>query len=82
MSKCHKQIQDIADYIDGELDSKLCKELEDHLNGCENCRLMVDSMKKTVMLCKDGTCEELPKSIEIKLNDAIKERWANKFGKK
>ena len=81
MSKCHKQIQAIADYIDGELDAKLCAELEEHLSGCENCRLMVDSMKQTVMLCKDGKCEELPESISSRLNEAIKKRWEKKFGK-
>ena len=82
MSDCQKHIQAIADYIDGELDAGLCKELEDHLKGCRNCRLMVDSLKQTVMLCKDGKCEELTESIGARLNDAIKKRWEQKFGKK
>jgi RNA polymerase sigma-70 factor (ECF subfamily) len=81
MSKCNEQIQEIADYIDGELDAKLCAELEEHLKGCENCRLMVDSLKQTVMLCKDGKCVELPESISSRLNEAIKKRWEKKFGK-
>jgi len=82
MSKCSKQIQHIADYIDGELDEGLCRELEEHLEGCRNCRLMVDSLRQTVILCSEGVREELPESISTKLNDAVKRRWEKKFGKK
>jgi anti-sigma factor RsiW len=81
MSECRKHIQDIADYIDGELDAKLCRELEAHLKDCSNCRLMVDTLKKTVILCKDGKKEELPESIRSKLTDAVRKRWEAKFGK-
>jgi anti-sigma factor RsiW len=81
MSECRKHIQDIADYIDGELDAKLCSELEAHLKDCANCRLMVDTLKKTVILCKDGQREELPESIREKLKDAVRKRWEMKFGK-
>ncbi|MBD3217766.1 MAG: hypothetical protein GF310_05765 [candidate division Zixibacteria bacterium] len=81
MRECNKHIQEIADYIDGELDAKLCDDIEDHLKGCKNCRLMVDTLKQTVILCKDGEKEELPESISSKLNEAIKKRWEKKFGK-
>jgi anti-sigma factor RsiW len=81
MRECNKHIQEIADYIDGELDAKLCDDIEDHLKDCKNCRLMVDTLKQTVILCKDGEKEELPESISSKLNEAIKKRWEKKFGK-
>ncbi len=81
MRECNKHIQEIADYIDGELDAKLCDDIEDHLKDCKNCRLMVDTLKQTVILCKDGKKEELPESISSKLNEAIKKRWEKKFGK-
>lgn len=80
MSKCDKRIQEIADYIDGELDSEVCEKLEKHLDECENCRLMVDSMKQTVQLCRDGHCEDLPEDIAEKLNESIRKRWEKKFG--
>jgi anti-sigma factor RsiW len=82
MSGCSKHIQDIADYLDGELDAKLCEDLENHLKDCKNCRLMVDSLKQTVILCRDGVREELPESISSRLNDVIRRRWEKKFGKK
>jgi len=79
---CSKYIQNIADYIDGEIDSVLCSQLEEHLKSCENCRIMVDTLKQTVYLCREGKKEKLPTEIENRLNDAIKKRWEKKFGKK
>jgi hypothetical protein len=42
---------------------------------------MVDTLRQTVILCKDGEREELPASLSSKLNEAIKRRWQKKFGK-
>jgi anti-sigma factor RsiW len=82
MKACSKYIQDIADYIDGEIDETLCAQLEEHLKTCNNCRIMVDTLKQTVVLCREGVKEELPPEIGSKLNDAIRKRWEKKFGKK
>jgi anti-sigma factor RsiW len=81
MNGCSKYIQNIADYIDGEIDQTLCAELEKHLEGCQNCRIMVDTLKQTVVLCREGKRESLPPEIESRLNDAIRKRWEKKFGK-
>lgn len=82
MKGCNKHIQQIADYIDGELDQTLCARLEEHLSECNNCRLMVDALKQTVVLCREGRRERLPKDIEIKLNAALRKKWEEKFGHK
>jgi len=82
MKHCKKYIQNIADYIDGEIDETLCADIEKHLKECNNCRLMVDTLRQTVVLCRDGKKEKLPPSIEDKLNNILKLRWQKKFGKK
>jgi len=81
VGKCDQYIQNISDYIDGELAESVCEDIEDHLKGCKNCRIMVDTMKQTVVLCREGKQEQLPKHIEDKLNSALKKRWEEKFGK-
>lgn len=81
MKACSKYIQEIADYIDGEIDTALCAQLEEHLKTCNNCRIMVDTLKQTVVLCREGKKEKLPPEIESKLNAALKKRWEKKFGK-
>lgn len=80
MSRCEDLIGNLSDYIDGELEPELCKELEEHLAGCRNCRLMVDTLKMTVTLCKDGTCVDLPENLQGKLDNKLAERWKKRFG--
>jgi predicted anti-sigma-YlaC factor YlaD len=49
---CRHLLGALSDYIDGELGSALCSEIEQHLQGCEDCRIVVDSLRKTVYLYK------------------------------
>lgn len=81
MKECNNYIQDICDYIDGEADESLCRELEKHLEGCENCRIMVDTLRQTVVLCRDGKRESLPDALQGKLNQTLKKKWEEKFNK-
>ena len=79
MKKCSDMIQDISGYVDGEIDESLCEEIEKHLSGCKNCRIMVDTLKQTFVLCRDGKKESLPESIQNKLNLVLKKKWDEKF---
>ena len=79
--KCPDYIQNLSDYIDGGVDPELCAEIESHIGKCENCRIMVDSLKQTVKLCRDGKEELLPATLDEKLSGLLKERWQKKFGK-
>ncbi len=47
---CRKLLGSISEYVDGELSEELCSALERHLEDCEDCRIVVDTMKKTVYL--------------------------------
>ena len=47
---CRDLLESLSDYVDGALESALCSELERHLEGCENCRIVVDSLRKTIYL--------------------------------
>jgi len=79
---CPEYISDLNDYLDGAIDSSLCAEIEAHIGKCDNCRIMVDTMKQTVKLCREGKPEELPEALTSKLNNLLKARWEQKFGKK
>ena len=79
--KCRDYISGLSDYLDGELDPQLCAEIEKHLGECENCRIMVDTLRQTVKLCREGREDKLPPSLEAKLNDVLRARWEKKFGK-
>jgi len=80
--KCSDFVGGLNEYIDGELEPELCEEIEKHLGECENCRIMVNTLKQTVSLCREGREEKLPEALEGKLNNLLKARWKKKFGKK
>lgn len=77
--KCQEYIQGLNDYLDGELSPELCEEIEKHVGQCENCRIMVDTLKQTVTLCREGKKEKLPRKLESKLKNILKEHWDKKF---
>ena len=47
---CKHLLGSLSEYIDGALGDEICAEIEKHLAGCENCRVVIDSLKKTVYL--------------------------------
>lgn len=47
---CRHLLDSLSPYVDGELGAELCAEIERHLSGCENCQIVVDSLRKTVYL--------------------------------
>ncbi len=47
---CRHLLGSLSDFLDGSLEADLCAEIERHLAECENCRIVVDSLKKTVYL--------------------------------
>lgn len=47
---CEELLGSLSAYIDGELAPALCQELEKHLEGCENCRVVLNTTKRTIEL--------------------------------
>jgi predicted anti-sigma-YlaC factor YlaD len=81
-NNCPEYVSELNDYLDGTLDEGLCAEIEKHLGECRNCRIMVDTLKQTVKLCRDGKPEALPSALQDRLNNVLKAHWDKKFGKK
>lgn len=79
--KCPDYIHSLNDYLDGDVSPELCAEIEKHIGECQNCRIMVDTLKQTVKLCREGREETLPAVLETKLNNLLKKRWDKKFRK-
>jgi len=65
---CHNLISTLSDYIDGELEPALCAELEQHLADCDNCRIVVNTLRKTIELYKETSePEAIPNDIRQRL---------------
>ncbi len=64
---CQELKAQLSDYIDGELDAGLCAELERHLAGCDNCRIVVDTLRKTILLYRDYGAASMPTGAHERL---------------
>jgi anti-sigma factor (TIGR02949 family) len=65
---CRQLLGSLSEYVDGELDDELCSVLEQHLEGCEDCRIVVDTLRKTVYLYHENTQDEaVPTEIRARL---------------
>lgn len=64
---CKSLLGSLSDYVDGTAQDELCRELERHLADCEDCRIVVDTLKKTVYLYHANTDTTLPVSVRERL---------------
>lgn len=63
---CGQLLANLSDYVDGTLQANLCRELEQHLAGCDDCRIVLNTLRKTVELYRlEGTAG---------MPDAVRER--------
>ncbi len=68
---CEHLLNDLSDYLDGEASEKVCADIERHLADCENCRVMVDTLRKTVLLYHELPQPELPQDARQRLYQAL-----------
>jgi predicted anti-sigma-YlaC factor YlaD len=47
---CQALLGSLSDYVDGILREELCAEIETHMRTCDNCRIVVDTLRKTINL--------------------------------
>jgi predicted anti-sigma-YlaC factor YlaD len=48
--ECRQLLNSLSDYVDGDLQQELCDEIELHMKDCDNCRIVVDTLSKTISL--------------------------------
>ncbi len=66
-STCRELLDYVSDYIDGELEASVCAEVEAHLASCPNCRIMVDTVRKTITLYHSQASAGLPSDVQDRL---------------
>ena len=71
---CNRVLTHLNDYIDHKLSPDLCAELEAHLAECENCRVVFDTLNKTLYLVHQLREQppELPEEVEYRLFAVMK----------
>ena len=67
---CRYWLQFFSDYLDGELEAEVCRELEAHLKRCPHCRVVVDTLRQTLYLYHTTARQEtspLPAEVQQRL---------------
>jgi RNA polymerase sigma-70 factor (ECF subfamily) len=70
---CKGVLGSLSDYIEGDAGKKVCAEIEEHLDGCEKCRMHVDTMRAVVILYKGWRSESIPRDVSKRLKQALAE---------
>jgi predicted anti-sigma-YlaC factor YlaD len=68
---CRSIIKELANYLDEALDPILKSSIEKHLEGCEDCRVVVDTTKKTIQIFCNSEPAPLPEDTRQRLRDAL-----------
>jgi hypothetical protein len=68
-SSLHNDVyKQICDFMGEDLDAPACKEVADHLENCPNCKVYLDTVKKTVTICKESEKEKsMPEDVRQRL---------------
>jgi len=68
-ANCHQLLDSLSDFVDGDLKEELCQEIQQHLTECDNCRVVVDTLRKTIYLVKANASEpvEIPADVRERL---------------
>jgi anti-sigma factor RsiW len=72
---CKKVILELTSYLDGVLDTSVRIDLEQHLSGCIDCRMVVDTTRKTIQIFCNSEPVPLPEDVRKRLHTALLERF-------
>ena len=65
---CENAVKNLNAYIDNELDIEHCSEIEDHIQNCPNCQVVINTLKKTIDIYRtDGKKTHLPSDVRKRL---------------
>ncbi len=69
---CRDVVVAFSQHLEGEIDSNLCAELEQHLQGCPACQSRCDSLRATLRLCRNAAAAPVPPAIEVSVREALR----------
>jgi RNA polymerase sigma-70 factor (ECF subfamily) len=65
---CKDTLGNLSNFIDGELSEDICQELQRHMTGCDNCRVVYDTLTRTIYLYQASAEQvEVPSDVRGRL---------------
>lgn len=75
--KCSEFLTELTDYLDGSITTGIRVELEEHLQWCHECEVVLNTTKKTIEIYRNNQLYELPDSLRMRLQEAIIKKCKN-----
>ena len=69
---CREVVELLSDYLDGELLEPVRVRVDEHLQGCDGCTMVLEQLRETVRLTGMLTVEHLSESQRTILLDAFR----------
>lgn len=71
MITCEEVLRELSNFLDGEVSATLRAEIEEHLNSCHNCTVLLDTTRKTLALVGEAYFVELPVGLTERLLERL-----------
>ena len=68
---CQHLLENMSAYLDDEASAELCAEIERHLGGCDDCRVVVDTLRKTITLYHELPQPDLTPEARLRVYKAL-----------
>lgn len=69
--RCPEILSQLGDYVDGAAGEAVCAEVERHLAGCPDCAVVVNTMRKMLLLYRGAPPASLPPDVRARLYRAL-----------
>jgi anti-sigma factor RsiW len=76
MVSCQRVLQELSNYIEGDVAPDLRAAIEEHLRGCHRCSVLVDSTRKMLYVVGDERIFEVPGGYSERLHKRLTEHMA------
>ncbi len=69
--ECLALFEKLSEFIDGELDERTCRRIRQHIADCAPCEVCVETLKRTVGLCRHLESDPVPEELAARLQDLV-----------
>jgi anti-sigma factor (TIGR02949 family) len=73
---CKDFLNEVSEFLDDSLDPDARARLNEHVNHCPNCWVILDTTQKTIKVYKGVEAQNIPAEIHTRLMSALEKRMA------
>jgi predicted anti-sigma-YlaC factor YlaD len=71
-------LEQISDYLDAEAAHELVQRIDTHFAQCPDCRVYVDTVRKTISLYRSEEPLECPEQVRLRLHAVLSYEYKNR----